>query len=374
MSNYEASLIAQLDDYETFCHDNNVNMNTYFPLLECTKEEFNRFKRGEPCGSTYWEPPHITNQLDSEPSPSINQLLHQMMGPSPIINREGGSLEPHANSSSRIDKESNREGGSLEPSPFDEAIIDYSFQQSIASSNDVGRSPAAAPNSTRLHPRAYNPSFLPTSKCATPTYECATPAYECATPTYECATPTTHTCATSTCNVCSSNPPFAPTVKLSFKDLETFESNILAETSNLRDDFSHLSHSSNASSHETFLEDYIEENDGGCACDLFEEAFPSNELSPSSCVELCHSKHNAPSLKFNTDSACKSSNSASDRSDVLKLLNKASCYEILTKVSMFESEIMLQHLSLETPTSYYKDNILELEKSIGDSFRSTSKK
>ena len=34
---------------------------------------------------------------------------------------------------------------------------------------------------------------------------------------------------------------------------------------------------------------------------------------------------------------------------------------------------MLQHLSFETPSSYYKDNILELEKSIGDSFGSATK-
>ena len=72
MSDYEASLIAQLDDYEPFCHDNNVSMDTYFPLLECTKEEFNRSKRGEPCESTYREPPHVTNQLDSEPIPIMN--------------------------------------------------------------------------------------------------------------------------------------------------------------------------------------------------------------------------------------------------------------------------------------------------------------
>ena len=91
--------------------------------------------------------------------------------------------------------------------PFDEAMIDYSFQQSIASSNDVGRSPAAAPNSTRHHPRAYNPSFLtPTCTCVTPTYDCATPTYDCATPTCTCATPTS--------NAQSSNPPFAPTAKL----------------------------------------------------------------------------------------------------------------------------------------------------------------
>ena len=89
MSDYEASLIAQLDDYEAFCCDNNINMNIYFPLLECTKEDFDRFKRDEPCESNYREPPHITNQLDSEPSPSINQLFQQMMGPSPITSGEG---------------------------------------------------------------------------------------------------------------------------------------------------------------------------------------------------------------------------------------------------------------------------------------------
>ena len=90
--------------------------------------------------------------------------------------------------------------------PYDEAAIDCSFQQSTSSSNDVGRSPAATPNSTRHHPRVYGPS-----------------------------------------DVHSSNPPFASTAEFSFEDLETFENNMLAETSNLRDDFSHSSHSSNAS-------------------------------------------------------------------------------------------------------------------------------
>ena len=41
ISDHEASLIDQLDDYEAFCHDNNVSMDSYFPLLKCTKEEFN---------------------------------------------------------------------------------------------------------------------------------------------------------------------------------------------------------------------------------------------------------------------------------------------------------------------------------------------
>ena len=31
----------------------------------------------------------LDSQLDSEPSPSINQLFHEMIDPSSIINREG---------------------------------------------------------------------------------------------------------------------------------------------------------------------------------------------------------------------------------------------------------------------------------------------
>ena len=178
------------------------------------------------------------SQLDSEPSSSINQLFHQMMGPFPITNGDGSSHETcatHSTSSKstlRTDKKCSdvdckvkdsgptKEIDSFLPTasrnlscendcdmPFDEVAIDYSFQQAMASSNDVGRSPAATPNSTRCHPRAYDPS-----------------------------------------DVHSSNPPFTSTAELSFEDLETFENNILAETSNLRDDFSHSSHSSNASS------------------------------------------------------------------------------------------------------------------------------
>ena len=92
MSDYEACFIDQLNDYEDFCQDNNINMDTYFPLLECTKEDFDRFKRGEPCEPNYQKPPHITNQLDSEPSPSINQFFHQIMDPSDITNGEGVHL------------------------------------------------------------------------------------------------------------------------------------------------------------------------------------------------------------------------------------------------------------------------------------------
>jgi len=45
ISDHEASLIDQLDDYEASCYDNQINMGTKFPLLKCAKEDFDRFKR-----------------------------------------------------------------------------------------------------------------------------------------------------------------------------------------------------------------------------------------------------------------------------------------------------------------------------------------
>ena len=69
-------------------------------------------------------------------------------------------------------------------------------------------------------------------------------------------------------------------------DLEAFESHLLNETSKIRDDFSHSSHSPNASASATFLDDYVEENHREdcveenheeCTYDLLEEAFPSNK-------------------------------------------------------------------------------------------------
>ena len=52
----------------------------------------------------------LDSQLDSEPSTTINQLFYEMMDPSAIMNGEGGSHEPCANSSSSFDKEINGEG------------------------------------------------------------------------------------------------------------------------------------------------------------------------------------------------------------------------------------------------------------------------
>ena len=170
---------------------------------------------------------------------------------------------------------------------------------------------------------------------------------------------------------------------------------------------------SNTSASVTILEDYADDDYGECAFDLFEEAFPLDELlssgsnedssvvsshivgryldcsknvqcpqahspSSSSSIESCHSKHDAPSLTFDMDSSCPSSASAfnftSSCHDLLKLLNKASCCEILTKVLILKSEIVLQHASLETPSLYYEDNILELEKPLEHSFRSVTNK
>ena len=177
--------------------------------------------------------------------------------------------------------------------------------------------------------------------------------------------------------------------------------------------------SSNASASITIFEDYVDEDYGESSFDLIEEVFSSDKLpssgsnddspiasscivgrcldsscssnaqcpqahnsSSSSSVESCHLKYDVPLLKFESASKSseldRSSNLASDFAsvphDVLKLLNKASCNELLTKVSILKSEIMLQHLSFETPSLHYEDSILELEKSLEDSLRSMNNK
>ena len=96
-------------------------------------------------------------------------------------------------------------------------------------------------------------------------------------------------------------------------------------------------------------------------------------------VVLSSSIESSNSFKFEMDSSPEldlESNSAYDfaciRQDTLKLLDKASCYELLSKVSTLKSEILLQHLSLKTPSLHYHDSILNLEKTIEGSLTSAS--
>ena len=76
MSDYEANLLDQLDDYEAFCYDNQFHMDTKFPLLECTKKDFDRFKRGSlNCSCTRGPPnPHrnSSSTMGGPPEPSGN--------------------------------------------------------------------------------------------------------------------------------------------------------------------------------------------------------------------------------------------------------------------------------------------------------------
>ena len=48
MSSCEASIIVQLDEYENYYFDKGIGMNHKFPLLLCTKEDFDRFKKAAP--------------------------------------------------------------------------------------------------------------------------------------------------------------------------------------------------------------------------------------------------------------------------------------------------------------------------------------
>ena len=193
---------------------------------------------------------------DSEPSLSINQLLHQIMDPSPIANGEGGSFEQHENSSLSIYEELNGKGGSLEPCANSSSSIYEELNRKGGSLEPCANSSSSFDKEMNGEGGPPEPSETPSScakcsyikcsdikcsdiKCSdvdhkvkdngsakeidsfSPTTSrellcennCATPTYDYAKFTYECATPTC-TCAAPTCNVQYSNPPFAPTAKL----------------------------------------------------------------------------------------------------------------------------------------------------------------
>ena len=116
------------------------------------------------------------------------------------------------------------------------------------SSNHVGRSLAAEPSSNRHHHQAYDLSYSP------PVMNDKIHNYS---PELEISSPSR---ATSSSQLQDLQDPDAlhfeshstdfeheqsPKIKL---DLEVFENHLLAETSNLRDDFSCTSYSSNSSS------------------------------------------------------------------------------------------------------------------------------
>lgn len=91
----------------------------------------------------------------------------------------------------------------------------------------------------------------------------------------------------------------------------------------------------------------------------------AHSSSPSSYVSSIEYSN---SFEFEMDSRPEldlSSNSAYDfaynRQYTLELLDKASCYELLSKVLTIKSEILLQHMSLKTPSSHYHARILNLE-------------
>ena len=52
MTRNEASLMKQLMSYAHHCYDNKIAIHESFPLLACTKEDFNDFKEADPSKAT----------------------------------------------------------------------------------------------------------------------------------------------------------------------------------------------------------------------------------------------------------------------------------------------------------------------------------
>ena len=168
---------------------------------------------------------------DSEPSLSMNQLFHQIMDPSPIANGEGGSFEPHENSSSSVYEELNGKGGLLEPcanssSSFDKTINGKGgppepseTPSSCVKCSDIKCSDIdhkVKDDGSAKEIDSFSPTTVMELLCEN---DCVTPTHDHDKSTCECATPTC-TCAAPTCNVQCSNPSFAPTAKLN-KEADT---------------------------------------------------------------------------------------------------------------------------------------------------------
>ena len=219
----------------------------------------------------------LDSQPDCEPSPSINQLFHEMMGSSPITNGEGGSLEPHANSSSSICEVLNGEGGSLESC----AISSSSFHKEIngdggppspseTSSLDIKCSDidyAVKDNSSAKEINSFSPATnrepLFENGCEKSTYDYATSIdrsfersivssdvvgrslghhHQAYDHSPDLPDKNDKFSSQNPQDLCSFNFEYED-IKFEF-DLEAFESHLLNETSKIRDDFSCSSYSS----------------------------------------------------------------------------------------------------------------------------------
>lgn len=209
----------------------------------------------------------------------MNSLFYKITGSSPIINGEGCSHETYAvdstsskspstrNKRSDFDCKASDKGPSNElhsflptsngtPSlldgenrdiPFDEVDIDRSFERSLASSDIVGRSSAATPNSNTHYHQAYDlSSNLSTANNKIRHYS----------PKLEIPSSARATSSSVLQDLQDPHPirfeshssdfehEESPKIKL---NLEAFENHVLTEISNLRDDFSCSSYSSSAS-------------------------------------------------------------------------------------------------------------------------------
>ena len=81
VNDYQASLIAQLNDHDEFCIDNNVLMDVASPLLHCTKEDFDRFKKAvpsKPSNSTPAKPKSTLSKPSTPSKPLIADPPHDL--------------------------------------------------------------------------------------------------------------------------------------------------------------------------------------------------------------------------------------------------------------------------------------------------------
>ena len=79
MSSCEASLMVQLDEHENYCFDEGIGMNHKFPLLLCTKEDFNRFEKAalpKPSKSALAKVEFTSSKSSTPSEPSYEEPPH----------------------------------------------------------------------------------------------------------------------------------------------------------------------------------------------------------------------------------------------------------------------------------------------------------
>ena len=373
MNDHETNLMNQLNDYDEHCFNNEINMDETFYLLLCSPEDFNKFKSTKTSSLT-----DSTTSTDPASHPSLGEPPHH-------LNNENIACEdtPHASHPSL-------------PSPKSTLILTSSHEESTKSSipsDDIDSNKNTSPNAV----------FYQTMDSSITSNEEVTSKPEESTSSLITSSCSFQSEEIESVSIPSSNGE-SNCVSYGLEEKVHPSHPSIPESSLKSDLLPTVLNGELADNEETTIafEDYVGEDYGESTFHLFEDMFPSdnvlhfdlNEDTPmvsSHIVGRCldslssnnwqciqdHSSSSSLSLNIESSSHLNddvSSNSASDfvylRQDVLKLLNKSSCYELLTKASTLKSEIMLQHPSLNNSSSSMKHSILKLEDLLEDSLES----